>query len=125
MEEISSTSMESSLPFSDAIRHGDTIYVSGQGPLDPQTGEILGATPGEQTAATLENIDRILSAGGASLADVVQATVYLTNMEHYDAVNESYAEYFSRPYPARTAVEVADLPVDIHVEITVAAAATE
>jgi reactive intermediate/imine deaminase len=124
MEQISTDSPDSELPFSEAIRHGDTIYVSGQGPIDPESGEIVGETPGEQTARTLENIDRILKAGGSSLDNVVKANVYLTDMSNYDKINEVYGDYVTHPSPARTAVEVADLPVDIYVEITVVAAAT-
>lgn len=123
MEEISTGSSVADLPFSDAIRHGDTIYVSGQGPLDRETGAIVGDDVQAQTRATLENIEAILEAGGSSLEKVVKATVYLRDMGHYDAVNESYGEMVSRPYPARTAVEVGDLPVDIMVEIEVIAAA--
>lgn len=122
MEQISTDSGDSDLPFSEAIRHGDTIYVSGQGPLDPETGAIVGDDVQKQTAKTLENIDRILQAGGSSLENVVKATVYVQNMGHYDDINQTYEEYVSRPYPARTAVEIADLPVDIDVEIDVIAA---
>lgn len=125
MEEISTDSSDSDLPFSEAIRHGDTIYVSGQGPLDPETGEILGDSAAEQAGLTLENLERILAAAGTSLDDIVKATVYLTDMANYEAVNEVYRSYVSEPFPARTAVEVADLPVDIEVEIEVIAAARE
>lgn len=123
MREVRTDSEESELPFSEAIRHGDTIYVSGQGPLDPETGEILGDSAREQTAQTLENVGRILAAGGSSLDDVVKARVYLRDMFNYETVNEVYREYVSRPFPARTAVEVSDLPVEIEVEIEVVAAA--
>lgn len=122
MEEITTDATESTLPISEAIRHGDTIYVSGQGPLDPATREVVGETAGDQTAKTLENIDRILDAADSSLANVVKATVYLTDMSDYEEVNDVYGEYMGRPFPARTAVEVADLPVDIAVEIEVIAA---
>lgn len=122
MEQISTDSGDSDLPFSEAIRHGDTIYVSGQGPLDPETGTVVGDTVQEQTAKTLENIGRILEAGGSSLDHIVKATVYIQDMDHYDAVNQTYEKYVSKPYPARTAVEVADLPVPIDVEIEVIAA---
>lgn len=122
MREISTGSPESELPFSEAIRHGDTIYVSGQGPIDPETGDVVGETPGEQTARTLENVGRILRAGDSSLENVVQATVYLNDMSHYEEVNEVYGDILSDPFPARTAIEVADLPVDIHVEIAAIAA---
>jgi len=122
MEEITTDATESTLPISEAIRHGDTIYVSGQGPLDPVTREVVGETAGDQTAKTLANIDRVLDAADSSLANVVKATVYLTDMSDYEEVNDVYREYMGRPFPARTAVEVADLPVDIAVEIEVIAA---
>ena len=124
MEEITTDDAPPSIgPFSQAIRDGDRIYVSGQGPIDPETGEIVGSDAQEQTARTLENVDAVLSAAGQSLDDVVKATVFVTDMDDYDAVNEVYAEYMSEPYPARSAVEVRDLPVDIRVEIEVIASA--
>lgn len=122
MQEIRSTSGEGNLPISEAIKHGDSIYVSGQGPIDPDTGEIIGSTPEEQVNKTLENIARILTAGGTSLDSVVKATVYLDDIEYYDQVNEAYGARLSEPYPARTAMEVVNLPVDIMVEIDVIAA---
>lgn len=123
MEAITTDASSSALPFSDAIRHGDTIYVSGQGPLDRDTGEVVGDDVRTQTRLMLANIGAILEAGGSSLDRIVKATVYLRDMRHYEAVNEAYAEVLSAPYPARTAVEVDDLPVDIMVEIDVIAAA--
>lgn len=125
MEEITTSEFDSDLPLSPAIRHGDTIYVSGQGPLDPDTGAILGETATEQTTRTLENVDRILAAAGATLEDVLKVTVYLTDMSNYEAVNRAYRAALPRPYPARTAVEVASLPVDIAVELDVIAAAPD
>ncbi|SEL97518.1 Rid family detoxifying hydrolase [Haloferax larsenii] len=110
-------------PFSQGIVSGDRIYVSGQGPVDPETGDVVPGTPGEQTERTLKNIEAILEAGGASLADVVKATVFLKDMRYYDEVNEVYGEHMSAPYPARSAVEVVKLPVDIDVEIEVVAEA--
>ncbi|WP_436912360.1 RidA family protein [Halosimplex marinum] len=122
-EEISTDDAPPSIgPFSQAIRHDDTVYVSGQGPVDPDTGDIVGDDIREQTAHTLENVEAVLSAAGASLDDVVKATVFVTDMDDYDDVNDVYAEYMSDPFPARSAVEVADLPVDIGVEIEVIAA---
>lgn len=123
MEAITTDASSTDLPFSDAIKHGDTIYVSGQGPLDRETGDIVGDDVGTQTRLTLENVGAILDVAGSSLDRVVKATVYLRDMRHYDAVNEAYADVLSAPYPARTAVEVDDLPVDIMVEIDVIAAA--
>jgi 2-iminobutanoate/2-iminopropanoate deaminase len=124
MREIQTNDAPESIgPFSQGIVQGDTIYVSGQGPVDPDTGEVVGETAGEQTRRTLENIEAILEAADASLADVVKTTVYLDDMRYYDAVNEVYGELLSDPYPARSAVEVVKLPVDIDVEIEVIAAA--
>lgn len=124
MREIQTDDAPESIgPFSQGIVQGDTIYVSGQGPVDPDTGEIVGETPGEQTRRTLENIDAILRAGDSSLDDVVKTTVFLDDMRYYDEVNETYSELLSDPYPARSAVEVVKLPVDIDVEIEVIAAA--
>ena len=110
------------MPFSEAIKHGDTIYVSGQGPIDSESGEIVGSTPEEQTEKTMDNVSRILNSGGSSLDSVLKATVYLDDMDDYDRVNSAYGNQLSHPYPARTAVEVVNLPVDIMVEIDVIAA---
>ncbi|MCO8256376.1 RidA family protein [Haladaptatus sp. AB618] len=124
MEEISTDDAPPSIgPFSQAIRDGNRIYVSGQGPVDPETGEIVEGTIGEQTAHTLENIDAVLQAAGRSLDDVVKATVFVQDMDDYDEINEVYADYVSSPYPARSAVQVEDLPIDIGVEIEVVASA--
>ncbi len=124
MEEISTDAAPASIgPFSQGIRNGDTIYVSGQGPVDPESGEIVGADIAEQTARTLENVAAVLEAAGGSLDTVVKATVFVTDMDDYDAINEVYGEYMSDPFPARSAVEVADLPIDIGVEIEVIASA--
>lgn len=122
MEQIQSLPEESNLPFSEAIRHGDTIYVSGQGPIEADTGDVVGETPEEQVDKTLDNIARILEAGGSSLDSVLKATVYLNDIDHYERVNEAYGARLSTPYPARTAMEVVTLPVDIMVEIEVIAA---
>jgi reactive intermediate/imine deaminase len=122
METISTEATPSSIgPFSQAIRDGNRIYVSGQGPIDPATGDIVGETIEAQTAQTLENIATILEAADRSLANVVKATVFVREMDDYDAVNDVYADYMSPPYPARSAVEVAELPIDIDVEIEVVA----
>lgn len=118
MHEITTDDAPDALgPYSQGIVDGERVFVSGQGPLDPETGDIVGEDASEQTARTLENIAAILDAADATLSDVVKTTVFLTDMNDYEAVNETYAEYVSEPYPARSAVEVADLPVDIRVEI--------
>jgi 2-iminobutanoate/2-iminopropanoate deaminase len=122
MEEIVTEDAPKSIgPYSQGIKDGTHIHVSGQGPIDPDTGGVISADILEQTAKTLENIDAVLQSGGSSLDRVVKAIVFMTDMDDYDAVNEVYGEYMSPPYPARSAVEISDLPVDIGVEIEVVA----
>lgn len=122
MEAISTDAAPPSIgPFSQGIRDGNRVYVSGQGPVDPDSGDIVGDTIEEQTVRTLENVDAVLTAVNCSLDDVVKATVFVQDMDDYNAINEVYAEYVLSPYPARSAVEVADLPIDIGVEIEVIA----
>jgi len=124
MEELSTDEAPSSIgPFSQGIRDGDRIFVSGQGPIDPDPGEIIEGDVRDETRRTLENVDAVLRAADASLDDIVKTTVFVRDMENYDAINDAYAEFFSEPFPARSAVEVADLPVDIEVEIEAVAIA--
>ena len=122
MNEISTDEAPPSIgPFSQAIEDGDRIYVSGQGPIDPENGEIVDGDVGTQTERTLENVDAILRAAGCSLDDVVKSTVFVRDMDDYDEINEVYGAAFGEPYPARSAVEIVRLPVDIDVEIEVVA----
>ena len=126
MEELSTDAAPDSIgPFSQAVRDGNRIYVSGQGPIDPATGEIIDGDIQDETRQTLENIDAVLQAGGASIDDVVKSTVFVRDMDNYDAINEVYGAFLSEPYPARSAVEVSNLPVDIGVEIEVIARAPD
>lgn len=90
--------------YSQGLRAGDFIFVSGQGPIDPATGKIVGETIEEQTARTLENIKAILEAGGATMADVVKVTAHLTDLSNFAAYNKVYATYFPDPKPVRTTV---------------------
>lgn len=108
-------------PFSQGIEDGDRVYVSGQGPIDPETEEIIDGDVAVQTERTLENINAVLQAANCSLDDVVKATVFLRDMDDYDDVNDVYGKYMSAPYPARSAVQVVRLPVPIDVEIEVVA----
>jgi len=118
MEELSTDDAPASIgPFSQGIRDGDTVYVSGQGPIDPDSGDVVSQDVQEQTERTLENIEAVLGAADLSLDDVVKTTVFVNDMRYYDDVNEIYGDYMSEPYPARSAVEVVKLPVDIKVEI--------
>lgn len=123
MEEISTRNAPDSIgPFSQGVIHGDTVYVSGQGPIDPASGDVIDGDVSDETARTLKNIEAILKAAGVRLDDVVKATVFLRDMGDYDEMNETYQSYMSEPYPARSAVEVQDLPAPIRVEIEVIAA---
>jgi 2-iminobutanoate/2-iminopropanoate deaminase len=90
--------------YSQGLRVGDFIFVSGQGPLDPVTGKIVGDTVEEQTARVLENIKAILAAGGATMADVVKVSAHLSDLGLFDRYNKVYATYFPDPKPTRTTV---------------------
>ena len=104
-------------PYSQAVQAGGTVYVSGQLPINPATGEFAGENIRAQARQSLENIKAILAAAGADMAHVVKTTVLLQDMADFAAMNEVYAEYFSEPYPARAAFQVAKLPKDALVEI--------
>ncbi len=88
-------------PYSQGCKAGDYIFVSGQVPLDPQTGKVKGDTIEEQTRQTLENIKAILQANGASMKDVVKVTVVLTDLSNFKPMNEVYKTFFPEPFPAR------------------------
>lgn len=104
-------------PYSQAIAAGNTIYVSGQLPIDPATGTFAGSDIAAQTRQSLKNLKSILNAAGADMCDVVKTTVFLANIADFAAMNEVYAEFFTAPYPARAAFEVACLPKNALVEI--------
>ena len=104
-------------PYSQAIRSGGLLFVSGQIPLDPATGQLVEGGIAEQTHRVLRNLDAILRAAGTSLSHVVKTTVYLADLSEFATVNAIYAEYFPAPAPARATVEVARLPRDVKVEI--------
>ena len=108
-------------PYSPAIRAGQLLFVSGQVPIDPATGNIVDGDIGAQTRRVLDNVGALLLAGGRSFANVVRTTVFLADMNDFAAVNEVYGHYFSEPYPARATVQVARLPKDARVEIDVIA----
>jgi 2-iminobutanoate/2-iminopropanoate deaminase len=108
-------------PYSQGVRAGDFLFLSGQIPLDPATGQI---TPGgitEQTHQVLKNLGAVLAAGGASYGHVAKTTVYLQDMADFAAMNEVYGTYFSAPAPARATIQAAALPRGVKVEIDVVA----
>lgn len=104
-------------PYSQAVRMGTTVFVSGQIPLDPVTGQLVKGSIEDQTTRCLENLKAILEAANSDLSRVVKTTVFLKNMEQFSKVNETYGRFFKEPYPARACVEVARLPRDVDVEI--------
>ena len=104
-------------PYSQAIQAGNTVYVSGQLPIDPATGAFAGADIAAQTRQSLTNIRSILAGAGYSMTDVVKTTVLLADIAHFAAMNAVYAEFFAAPFPARAAFQVAALPKNALVEI--------
>lgn len=108
-------------PYSQGIRAGSLLFVSGQIPIDPATGAIVDGDIAAQTHRVFANLRAILEAAGASFDHVVRATVYLADMNDFATVNEVYGTYFSSPAPARATVQAARLPKDARVEIDVIA----
>jgi 2-iminobutanoate/2-iminopropanoate deaminase len=104
-------------PYSTAVRQNGMVFLSGQIPLDPQSGQLVTGSIEEQTARVLENLSAVLQAAGLSLSDVVKTTVFLKDMDNFARMNETYSKYFSTNPPARSTVEVARLPRDVQVEI--------
>ena len=104
-------------PYSQAVRAGDLLFLSGQIPLDPATGQIVTGDVVAQTDRAMHNLRAILEAAGCALADVVRTTIYLVDLAQFAAVNEAYGRFFEPPYPARTTVQVAALPRGAQVEI--------
>jgi 2-iminobutanoate/2-iminopropanoate deaminase len=109
-------------PYSSAVRAGNLLFVSGQVPFDPATGQMVSGDIAAETRRVLDNIGALLAAAGLSFAAVVRTTVFLADMNDFAAMNQVYATYFSEPYPARATVQVARLPRDARVEIDAIAA---
>lgn len=103
--------------YSQAVRCGDTVYLSGQIPLDPETMEVVEGDIEAQIRRVFDNLAAVAEAAGGSLADFVKLNIYLTDLTHFPVVNQVMAEYFSEPYPARAALGVAALPRGVGVEI--------
>jgi 2-iminobutanoate/2-iminopropanoate deaminase len=108
-------------PFSAAVRAGDLLFLSGQVALDPTTATLIAGDIGAQTEQIFANISAVLEAAGKSFDDVMKTTVYLADMKCFGAMNTVYARYFQTPYPARTTIQVAALPLGAAVEIEVVA----
>lgn len=104
-------------PYSQAVRAGSTVYLSGQIPLDPATGALIEGDIGTQTRRVFDNLKAVCEAAGGSLAQVARVGIYVTDLANFAAVNAVMAEYFAQPYPARSTIEVAGLPKAAQVEI--------
>jgi 2-iminobutanoate/2-iminopropanoate deaminase len=104
-------------PYSQAIQAGGFLFLSGQVPLDPKTGELVKGDIGQQTKQVLENIEGVLESQNLGMEDVVKATIFLKNIENFNQVNEVYSSYFPTSPPARSTGEVARLPRDVEIEI--------
>jgi reactive intermediate/imine deaminase len=104
-------------PYSQAVRHGQTVYFSGQIPLDPATGALVEGDISVQTRRVFDNLDAVAKAAGGSLAQIVRVGIYVTDLANFAAVNAVMAEYFQSPYPARSTIEVSGLPKAAHVEV--------
>lgn len=109
--------------YSQAVRHGDTVYISGQIPLLPESMQLCSAEIREQIIQVMENLSKVAEAAGGSLSHIVKLNVYLTDLSHFPLVNEIMSHYFKAPYPARAAIGVVALPRDAQVEIDAVMAA--
>jgi len=104
-------------PYSQAVRAGNTVYFSGQIPLDPATGVLVEGDIATQTRRVFDNLVAVAQAAGGSLSQVVRVGIYVTDLANFAAVNAVMGEYFQRPYPARSTIEVSGLPKGAHVEV--------
>ncbi|BAZ92453.1 endoribonuclease [Thiohalobacter thiocyanaticus] len=104
-------------PYSQAVRYGDTVYLSGQIPLVPETMELVTGDMAAQVRRVFDNLGAVCEAAGGSLNDIAKLNIFLTDLSHFPLVNEIMQEYFSEPYPARAAIGVASLPKGAAVEM--------
>jgi 2-iminobutanoate/2-iminopropanoate deaminase len=104
-------------PYSQAVRFDNLLFISGQIPLEPGSGEILKGDIKAQTKQILENLKGVLTAGGSSLDNVLRTTIFLTDLEDYADVNEMYTQFFEKSMPARSTVQVSRLPMEVRIEI--------
>ena len=117
-ESVASPSAPAAIgPYSQAIRAGSLVFLSGQIPLDPATGALVQGDIAAQTTRVMENLRAVLAAASCSFADVVRTTIYLVDLAHFATVNETYGRFFEAPFPARATVQVAALPKGAQVEI--------
>lgn len=121
-KEIATTNAPAAIgPYSQAVQMGNTLYTSGQIPIDPSTGALVPGGIQEQGIRVFENLKAVLEQAGADFSKVVKVNVFLTDLNDFAALNELYANYFEKPYPARSCVQVAGLPKGALVEIEMVA----
>lgn len=117
LKEISTNTAPAAIgPYSQAIKVGNMLFTSGQIPVDPETGNIPEGVEAQAKQA-LTNIKNLIEAAGGSMSKVIKTTVFIANMEHFAQINQIYSDYFEKPFPARSCVEVARLPKDVLLEI--------
>ena len=104
-------------PYSQAVKTGNLMFISGQIPLNPETGDLVSGSIEDEANQVLKNIKSICEAAGNSLEDIVKITIFLTDLDNFATVNEVMKEHFSEPYPARATIEVSGLPLGVNVEI--------
>jgi 2-iminobutanoate/2-iminopropanoate deaminase len=104
-------------PYSQAVKAGNLMFISGQIPLNPKTGDLVAESIEDQARQVLENVKSICEEAGRSLDDIVKISIFLTDLSNFAVVNDVMKEYFSEPYPARATVEVSGLPLGVNVEI--------
>ena len=115
---ISTTSAPAAIgPYSQAVRHGDLVFFSGQIPLDPEPMDVVTGGIEVQAVRVLENMSAVAKAAGGSLQDIIKLTIFLTDLADFAAVNETMKRYFDAPYPARSTVQVAALPRGVAIEV--------
>ena len=115
---ISTTSAPAAIgPYSQAVRHGDLVFFSGQIPLDPETMDVVKGGIEVQAVRVLENMSAVAKAAGGSLQDIIKLTIFLTDLADFAAVNETMKRYFDAPYPARSTVQVAALTRGVAIEV--------
>jgi reactive intermediate/imine deaminase len=103
--------------YSQAVRVGDTVYISGQIPLDPNTMQVCSQVFADQTRQVFDNLAAVAQAAGGDLSDIVKLSIFMTDLSHFPTVNEIMADYFQLPYPARAAVGVKELPKAVQIEM--------
>ena len=105
-------------PYNQAIQAGDTLYISGQIPMDPETGVLVSDSVGNETHMVMKNLNAILVEAGYQFSDIVKCSIFLSDMGEFPIVNEAYGSYFTGNYPARETIQVSKLPLGVNVEIS-------